>query len=49
MEFSEKARPVNWRRVALEMLWLAAHALLLGIVVAIVVSVPVIWITVAAP
>ena len=50
MEFSEHPGAINWRRVTLELLWLAARALLLGFAAAVAVSVPVIiWATTVAP
>lgn len=50
MEFSENPGAINWRRITLELLWLMARAALLGVAVAVAVSVPVIiWATTVAP
>ena len=49
MQLQHKSTEFNGRRVALEMLLLAAHALLLGVAVAVVLSVPVILVALLAP
>ena len=49
MSLQHKSTDFNGRRVALEMLLLAAHALLLGVAVAVVLAVPVILVALLAP
>jgi len=49
MQLQYKATEFNGRRVALDMLLLAAHALLLGVAVAVVLAVPVILVALLAP
>jgi hypothetical protein len=49
MQLQHKPTEFNGRRVVLEMLLLAAHALLLGVAVAVVLSVPVILVALLAP
>jgi hypothetical protein len=49
MPLQHKFTEFNGRRVALEMLLLAAHALLLGVAVAVVLAVPVILVALLAP
>ncbi len=49
MQLQHKSSEFNGRRVALEMLVLAAHALLLGVAVAVVLAMPVILVAVLAP
>lgn len=49
MQLQHKSTEFNGRRVALEMLLLAVHALLLGVAVAIVLAVPVILVALLAP
>jgi len=49
MRLQPKSTEFNGRRVALEMLLLAAHALLLGVAVAVVLCVPVILVALLAP
>lgn len=49
MSLQHKSTDFNGRRVALEMLLLAAHALLLGVAVAVVLAVPVLLVAVLAP
>jgi len=49
MHLQHKATEFNGRRVALEMLLLAAQALLLGVAVAVVLAIPVILVALLAP
>lgn len=49
MQLQHKSTEFNGRRVALEMLLLAARALLLGVAVAVVLAVPVILVALLAP
>ena len=49
MQLQHKSTEFNGRRVALDKLLLAAHALLLGVVVAVVLAVPVILVALLAP
>jgi hypothetical protein len=49
MQLHHKSTEFNGRRIALEMLLLAAHALLLGVAVAVVLAVPVILVAMLAP
>ena len=49
MQLQYKATEFNGRRVALEMLLLTAHALLLGVAVAVVLAIPVILVALLAP
>jgi hypothetical protein len=49
MPLQHKPTEFNGRHVALEMLLLAAHALLLGVAAAVVLSVPVILVALLAP
>ena len=49
MQLQPKSTEINGRRVALEMLLLAAHALLLGVAVAVVLALPVILVALLAP
>jgi len=49
MHLQHKATEFNGRRVALEMVLLTAHALLLGVAVAVVLALPVILVALLAP
>ena len=49
MQLQHKATEFNGSRVALEMLLLTAHALLLGVAVAVVLAIPVILVALLAP
>jgi len=49
MQMQHKSTEFNGRRIALEMLLLAAHALLLGVAVAVVLAVPVVLVALLAP
>ncbi|MGH8621546.1 MAG: hypothetical protein ACREUB_06755 [Burkholderiales bacterium] len=49
MQLEQQSPEINVRRVVLEMLWLVAQALFLGVAVAVVLAVPVIWLAIVTP